>query len=638
MDEASKLVSELQGKLAELDHKVWQYRRDMATEFTKYAEDLLRTVSIDISETVSRAIAESMKDYESLNLATGAIDSCAIGNNSRTVEYGVGIHRPQGAPASIPIAQRRGKEETEGSPRSPHEREKEFQGLFTPSYLPLLDSTDRNERRASYDRRPTPPPDTKAKGKEVDMEIEHVDASTDTRSLLSTPEPLRPPTPRRKNTDEVSVNSDLSDSVTRRSALRRSSSSSNKQSPRRVRFDVEGEEVLPTSSPVSFEKAVAKDIPGASRLLGEDSEDEAGSEQIEDVEDPPPKRISSSQALRALSRSPLVDDGTQWTTVSAPPDGSASVAVSGALSNESSSENLPHLPHLPPTNGFSRHDIGDYPLGNSEETKDYSYGSMALSRSDVADEDTSSDEDMLDMPPLKSMRGQKSSAAATSPITSSFENNRSQTTATGPPIMGLGLDTMGGEHSSRSDKDLRFDEEDEEEVFQFDEHIERQGPPDENRDNSGSPSPTSSVTNDNGSGKVSGSLALPVPPSAYSQSPAREIPKPPSQRKPTSQSNDVVGSLKGNAFSFPIVSPDVHAAAAKLGNITSFVGSVDGRSGMDASDNFSYRNSGGMGSFSGTPRSMSERMMMDELIEAEAERQEKAQGRNSGRGNGQRRS
>ncbi|KAH6664960.1 hypothetical protein B0J14DRAFT_607062 [Halenospora varia] len=634
MDEASKLVSELQGKLAELDHKVWQYRRDMATEFTKYAEDLLRTVPIDVSETVSRAIAESMKDYESLNLVAGAIDSCATGNSSRTVEYGVGSHRLQVAPVSIPIAQRRGQEEAEGSPRSPHEREKEFQGLFTPSYLPLLDSTDRNERRASYDRRHTPPPDTKGKGKEVDMEVDHVDASTDTRSLLSTPEPLRPPTPRRRNTDEVSVNSEGSDGVTRRSALRRSSSTSNKQSPRRVRFDVEGEEVLPTSSPVSFQKAVAQDIPGASRLLGDDSEDEAGSEQIEDVEEPPPKRISSSQALRALSRSPLVDDGTQWTTVSAPPDGSASVAVSGTLSNESSSGNLPHLP---PMNGFSRHDIGDYPPGNNEETEDYSYGSMARSRLDEADEDTSSDEDMLDMPPLKSMRGQKSSAAASS-ATGNIENNRSPTSATGPPVTGLGLDTMGDKHSSGSDKDLRFDEEDEEEVFQFDEHPERQGRPDEDRDNSGSASPTSPVTNDNGSGKTSGSLALPVPPSAYSQSPAREIPKPPSQRKSSSQSNDIVGSLKGNAFSFPIVSPDVHAEAAKLGDLTSFVGSVDGRSGIDASDNFSYRNSGGMGSFSGTPRSMSERMMMDELIEAEAERQKKDPGRSSGRGNGQRRS
>src|SRR5450756_236250 len=61
MDEATKLVSELQQKLTELDHKVWQYQRDMTSEFEKYAEDLLREVPQDISETVSKTIAESMK-------------------------------------------------------------------------------------------------------------------------------------------------------------------------------------------------------------------------------------------------------------------------------------------------------------------------------------------------------------------------------------------------------------------------------------------------------------------------------------------------------------------------------------------------------------------------------------------------
>ena len=58
MDEATRLVSELQQKLSELDHKVWQYRQDMASEFTKYAENVLRDVPKDVSETVSKAIAE----------------------------------------------------------------------------------------------------------------------------------------------------------------------------------------------------------------------------------------------------------------------------------------------------------------------------------------------------------------------------------------------------------------------------------------------------------------------------------------------------------------------------------------------------------------------------------------------------
>ena len=67
----------------------------------------------------------------------------------------------------------------------------------------------------------------------------------------------------------------------------------------------------------------------------------------------------------------------------------------------------------------------------------------------------------------------------------------------------------------------------------------------------------------------------------------------------------------------PIVSDEVHAQAASLGAINSFVGSVDGRSGLDESDVRSFRASGGIGSFSGTPKSLSERMMMDEMLETE---------------------
>ena len=71
----------------------------------------------------------------------------------------------------------------------------------------------------------------------------------------------------------------------------------------------------------------------------------------------------------------------------------------------------------------------------------------------------------------------------------------------------------------------------------------------------------------------------------------------------------------------PVVNDAAHASAASMGAMNSFVGSVNGRSGLDASDILSFRTSGGVGSFSGTPKSMSERMMMDDLMEAEGESQ-----------------
>lgn len=48
------------------------------------------------------------------------------------------------------------------SPRSPHALDEKFQGLFTPSYLPLLDNLNRNERR-SLSPLPSPQPESKDK-------------------------------------------------------------------------------------------------------------------------------------------------------------------------------------------------------------------------------------------------------------------------------------------------------------------------------------------------------------------------------------------------------------------------------------------------------------------------------------------
>jgi hypothetical protein len=603
MDEASKLVSELQSKLAELDHKVWQYRRDMTTEFTKYAEGVLRDVPKDVSETVNKVIAESIKDHRSLYPdATNTIESCATGTNVLANGAGNDISSSHIGGSTLPPHYHMQESETEEGPRSPHEREKEFQGLFTPSYLPLLDSTS-HERRSSYSP-PTTPPLNKIKVKEMDAL--HVDASTDTRSLAPSPELQRPPTPKRRNTDEVSIASDYSDGPVRRSALRRSSSSSKGHSPRRVRFDVEGEEVLPTASLLPEQTILATDIPPSSIGL-EDSDDEVESEQVEDIDAPPPKRISSSQALRALSRGPFEDDGTKWTTVSAPPDGSASVATVNGLSQNSLSEDLQI------TNSFSRptseNSRGPLHIPEAKSSSAYNtFPNKASENNTSGDEDskTFSDDEMLDMPPLRTVRGPGSLLLPSN--FSSMDENKSPTALTRPPSKPwLGLESF--ETSGDRDGDMKFLDEDEEELFQFDENNDQRSLPEEEQE-SEPESPISPVAQ-----------TEPVTLSHYSSSPARGIAKPNAPRSINPASKGVVGSYKSHPFNMPIVSDEIHARAASLGDINSFVGSVDGRSGIDESDGRSFRTSGGIGSFSGAPRSMTERMMMDDLVEAEEVRQ-----------------
>lgn len=65
----------------------------------------------------------------------------------------------------------------------------------------------------------------------------------------------------------------------------------------------------------------------------------------------------------------------------------------------------------------------------------------------------------------------------------------------------------------------------------------------------------------------------------------------------------------------PVVrNPEVHAQAASLGQFNTFVGGLDGRSGMDEGDLNSFRASVSNIPFSGTPRSFTERLMMEDAM------------------------
>ncbi|KAB8291537.1 hypothetical protein EYC80_006338 [Monilinia laxa] len=498
---------------------------------------------------------------------------------------------------SVPIIHHNTREEEIDRPRSPHAREKEFTGVFTPSYLPLLDSNSRYERSSGSNIQ------VEHTQKDTQMDTSsHVDASTDTRSLNPSPDLRSPSMPKRKNTDELSITSNSSsDGPRRRSALRRTSSNSKNTSPRRVRFDVEGEEVLPTSSPKELEPILPPSF-------SDDSDDEAGSEMVEDIDAPPPKRISSSQALRALSRGPPEDDGTQWTTVVAPPDGSASVDTlttddpttnyfdSKPIATTSQDKNIP--PISTPTKA---------PRVESQAQVKHI---EALTEDDT---DALSEDDMLDMPPLRQMRSHhKQSASILSP-----RKNENQEPAVSPLKMKsskpLTLEAL--EPTGEGDEkltNLTFQDDEQEDLFSFDENPDRGSRPRDEEVDSDVEAPTSPSIEENLDNlELSKSPARPIP-SSFNNKKAIAAPAP---------AHGIVGSYKGRSFSMPVVNDEVHASAASMGAMNSFVGSVNGRSGLDASDVLSFRASGGVGSYSGTPKSMSERMMLDDLMEAEGENQ-----------------
>jgi hypothetical protein len=342
-----------------------------------------------------------------------------------------------------------------------------------------------------------------------------------------------------------------------------------------------------------------------------DSDEEAGSEQIEDVNSQPPKRVSSSQALRALSRSPLVDDGTEWTTVRAPPDGSASVSTNGFQGSDDEDDQLEIGP--------SKAKMAALPSTTSTISKKLSPNRLddinavpPVQDKQEEQAETPSDDEMLDMPPLR--RQNASPASMLSPaIPADISGNKSPTASTrsrGKPLHSL--ETTGSIPQTAGSQ-LSMEEYDHDDLFHFDDgNVESQKSPPARKEQEAEDDSSESSESAADEPPVS-PLKEPIKLSEYSSSPARDIVRPSARAKSedTPTSKGIVGSYKGRPFSIPIVSPEVHAMAASLGDVNSFVGSVHDR---PESDDYSFRASLRN---SGTPRSFSERMRMEDIMEAE---------------------
>jgi len=644
MDEASRLIAELQQKLAQLDHKIWLYRQDMASEFNKYVDGLLRDVSGDVSDKVNEAITESLKNYPSLDVGSQGADplSRAV-NKDVTGNLALDDSNTESRAIPIPLVPDHGPESPLEGPRNTHEREQEFQGLFTPSYLPLLDSTDRNERMSSSISL-SPASESMAINilarERTTESTSHTSSSAPSSSSL----PLRkPPTPpRRRNTDEASSNSDQSDTPIRRSALRRSSNPTKQpQSPRHVRFEFAGEEFPTTSSP-KLESPALEHIEKIPIILGngEDTDYRTASPQGEEMPDSPPqKRISSSEALRALSRGPIEDDGTQWTEVRAPPDGSASVPKAEGETDDSEDEDA--LSMRPMTvrdaagrsNGYIRRSASPNTTNTSDDHQDQTArifqptnntnmnGDDDNTKLDVAEEESA----LADLEPLQPM---KTPTPVTTISAAELEEkyaDRSKTVATKPSgkpwfvlADGTSLDDLP---ESKGKLEVKINDEDDDDLFEFDEVANRPRRIPDPEPDSEPDSPAEDTTEEHASSI-----------SKYATSPARGILQPATSNPNTSTTNTNTTTTASTApstshrssyhpFNTPIVSEAIHAQAASLGHIQSFVGSVKDGLDADALQSFRLGASGvGVGSLrGGAPRSLSEKMAFDDAMEAQRE-------------------
>ncbi|KAJ8125135.1 hypothetical protein O1611_g8504 [Lasiodiplodia mahajangana] len=386
----------------------------------------------------------------------------------------------------------------------------------------------------------------------------------------------------RRNTEETtsSIASDDSMSRIRRSALRRSSSASTKdgQSLRRVRFDVEGEEVLPTVSPPISPRI--HDLPTSpppedealptheslNHIVFEDEASILGSSP------PRPKKISSTERLKALARS-STEDTSKWTVVGDMHDDDEEEE---GLVMSTSKRKPSASPELAPATVLGGGT-------NSEHMQDEQLKTITKETNDAQDISQDMD-DILELPPLTSFKDKKTFSPPAEvqkiiPEVRLNENSNSKQNLPGEAIsLGPGISSqLAGVRNLEEEEMFNFD--DDEPALKpkssaaDDKYIKDDEPEDEEETTSFADS-------------VVDEPAI----SLYSTSPAIPIIRPGSLS--AKQAAASVGSYKGKPFIIGVVRDEaLHKQAAEMGDVPMFVGSVDGRSGVDASESYRYFNS-----------------------------------------------
>ncbi|KAG7290831.1 hypothetical protein NEMBOFW57_000836 [Staphylotrichum longicolle] len=540
MDDTARLVTELHGKLAELDGRVAAYRRDMVAEFHRHMDECLQKYPEHVSNEVSRVIAESMSAgrYPALNPpARDAVDSPATDSNAWNGRK------------SPPPVLRHTSGTPKDSPRSPHAREKEFQGLFTPTYLPLLENNDR-----AFSSPPMSPPPS-AEGPSLTLTADNV-----------------------KKVEEVKQTLPVARDA--------------------VRFEFEGEEVFPAScSPKEPPTIPAVESGEETQLeveapvvVTEDESTEYSGTSLLDVEGeedwvPRPKKVSSTQALQALTRSPL-EEGTVWTEVNSDPE--ELVEMNGDEQPEGASSMGAKVDSQATVRALDVH----------QEHRNGRAKAPAQEPTRYDDEDAS-DNEFLSMRP----KGKSPSPAATSPFARPV-----QSPATTPKAKATA--TVSNGHDDIDDSDPLFDFDDEAGPSTSAKYLPDTHDSSEDEETTTARRLRTLALNQTGTEASTSTATTKLPP----VSPSAVL------------FGHSVGSYMGRSMTIaPIKDPKLYDEIAGMKDVNFFVGSIDDVSAAEAATMGSYRPSssglarGGRAGGEGfAPRSFTERLAMEEEMERRA--------------------
>ncbi|KAF4124111.1 hypothetical protein GMORB2_5827 [Geosmithia morbida] len=588
-----QLLHDLRRKLDDLEHKVQVYRHELAVEFQTFCHQTLADVAPSTALDIENALAASYPTHPLLGPELQASNNTTIAASTSAV--------------TIPAIPEHDVTATVGTG-----------GIGSHSAIDVAAAPAGRQHSSSQEPLPR-------QGGKMNQPGE----STDVMQLLVRPAHVRTST---GGTTSSSLSDNFSAKLPR-SALRRplSSPRPHQASPRRVRFEFGGHEVLPTSSPrdSDFEplrqvsSVVQGDIPGHfDKITGKENGPDVVSEPTEF--DPPPRKISSSEALRALSRAPL-DESTVWTVVN--PDNSSEAAASTTSTEvpigwgpEESSSVTP----VPPPASTSMPVVEG--SGIRQLTAPFRSTKSIVASDDIQSDDSSDDGDFLSMAKPISFESKSSIGLARAQTRGSTQTAAAPLTP--PASKRLPSKTQDEEKELFSSEDY----DDDDDMFEFETGGGLTAPPkpkkrtpafeDDTSEATGPPYGSATARDD--VGPVEAPLASPGVPIARPRE--LESSSSPSTLITSKFEARSLGSYMGRPLMMPVVkNPELHAQAASLGDFNTFVGGLDGRSGVDEGDLNSFRASLSRSvRFSGTPRSLTERMMMED-----AEEEVKQNGRQS---------
>ncbi|KAJ8117287.1 hypothetical protein ONZ43_g4244 [Nemania bipapillata] len=585
MDDTTTFVSELLNKLAELNQKVCDYREGMANEFQRYSQNLLSDAPKHILVHVKQVVADELHNYPALSPGF-ALDTASADPDRSAINPWV--QRGRVSPPPV-LPHTSGVPPNDGSPPD-RNRDREFHGLFTPSYLPLLDVMQPSQ--------PIPTPTTvlspvMSRGNESN-------SSQEPRSPVQLDTVARQPDIVHHYTGETAASTASDDSVSRmrRSALRRSSSASTRdsQSLRRVRFNVEGEEVLTTVSPPTSPRP--HDLPTSPPPEDQTTPIIKSLDYMVDEEDasilgnspPRPKKISSTERLKALARR-STEDTSKWTVVGDihDDDEEEEGLVMSTPKKKFNTLNPEFSPTTPAASDTNSDHIQDERLGVPiKEAEDDDVGGGVV-------------DDIQDLVPPSSLRD-KTTPSPLQKVQKAIPEvgpDRDSDVQQVPPSESKSpsVDAISSHLKDGNLEEDMFSFDEDEPVLQLRPKVADAKYVEEVEDDE-------DEAKDDGQATPLASSSVEAPPvTLYATSPAIPIIRPESLG--TKYTGASVGSYKGKPFIIGVVrDEEVHRQAVGMGDVPVFVGSVDGRSGIDASE--SYRQAPYYNSISG---SIGERLM-----------------------------